>query len=81
MSHASLAQLPEGVSSVSAPRLFPVAFNLVKSFMSEETQKKIVILGGERCGLLAKPISASAWKAEVVAGGGPISAWLLLSSH
>lgn len=32
---------------VSAPKLFPVAFNLVKLFMSEETRKKIVILGGE----------------------------------
>ncbi|XP_027980493.1 SEC14-like protein 4 [Eumetopias jubatus] len=31
---------------VSAPKLFPVAFNLVKLFMSEETQRKIVILGG-----------------------------------
>lgn len=40
-------QLPKGVSCVSAPKLFPVAFNLVKFFMSEETQRKIVILGGE----------------------------------
>lgn len=42
-----LVQLPSGVLCVSAPKLFPVAFNLVKSFMGEETQKKIVILGGK----------------------------------
>ncbi|XP_029787040.1 SEC14-like protein 4, partial [Suricata suricatta] len=41
-----LAQLPKGISCVSAPKLFPVVFNLVKVFMSEETQRKIVILGG-----------------------------------
>ncbi|XP_054450433.1 SEC14-like protein 4 [Pteronotus mesoamericanus] len=43
------ANYPETVKSliiVRAPKLFPVAFNLVKSFMSEETRKKIVILGG-----------------------------------
>ncbi|XP_064434748.1 SEC14-like protein 4 isoform X1 [Mirounga angustirostris] len=45
-SKSSLSQLPKGVSCVSAPKLFPVAFNLVKLFMSEETQRKIVILGG-----------------------------------
>ncbi|XP_020035582.1 SEC14-like protein 4 isoform X3 [Castor canadensis] len=42
------ANYPETVKNliiIRAPRLFPVAFNLVKSFMSEETQKKIVILG------------------------------------
>ncbi|XP_053444582.1 SEC14-like protein 4 isoform X3 [Nycticebus coucang] len=30
---------------IRASKLFPVAFNLVKSFMSEETRSKIVILG------------------------------------
>ncbi|XP_027433442.1 SEC14-like protein 4 [Zalophus californianus] len=45
-SKSSLSQLPKGVSCVSAPKLFPVAFNLVKLFMSEETQRKIVILRG-----------------------------------
>uniref|UniRef100_H0X7W3 SEC14 like lipid binding 4 n=1 Tax=Otolemur garnettii TaxID=30611 RepID=H0X7W3_OTOGA len=30
---------------IRASKLFPVAFNLVKSFMSEETRRKIVILG------------------------------------
>ncbi|XP_047418297.1 SEC14-like protein 4 isoform X3 [Sciurus carolinensis] len=33
------------IAAMSTPKLFPVAFNLVKSFMSEETRKKIVILG------------------------------------
>ncbi|XP_037673113.1 SEC14-like protein 4 isoform X2 [Choloepus didactylus] len=42
------ANYPETLKSlivVRAPRLFPVAFNLVKSFMSEETRRKVVILG------------------------------------
>ncbi|XP_043836249.1 SEC14-like protein 2 isoform X2 [Dromiciops gliroides] len=30
---------------VKAPKLFPVAYNLVKAFISEETRKKIVVLG------------------------------------
>ncbi|XP_075389937.1 SEC14-like protein 6 [Tenrec ecaudatus] len=30
---------------VRAPKLFPVVFNLIKPFMSEDTRKKIVILG------------------------------------
>ena len=32
---------------VSAPRLFPVAFNLMKPYITEETRRKVVILGGE----------------------------------
>ncbi|XP_055972515.1 SEC14-like protein 4 [Sorex fumeus] len=50
------ANYPETVKKlfvVRAPALFPVAFNLVKSFMSEETRKKIMILGGN-------------WKQELV---------------
>ncbi|KAM5312706.1 SEC14-like protein 4 isoform 1-T1 [Glossophaga mutica] len=42
------ANYPETVKNlimVRAPKLFPVAFNLVKPFISEETRKKIVILG------------------------------------
>ncbi|XP_029423210.1 SEC14-like protein 4 isoform X2 [Nannospalax galili] len=42
------ANYPETVKNlivIRAPKLFPVAFNLVKSFMGEATQKKIVILG------------------------------------
>ncbi|XP_044099851.1 SEC14-like protein 4 isoform X1 [Neovison vison] len=43
------ANYPETIKNlivIRAPKLFPVAFNLVKFFMSEETQRKIVILGG-----------------------------------
>ncbi|XP_004481413.1 SEC14-like protein 4 isoform X2 [Dasypus novemcinctus] len=43
------ANYPETLKSlivVRAPKLFPVAFNLVKSFMSEDTRRKLVILGG-----------------------------------
>ncbi|EPQ09925.1 SEC14-like protein 4 [Myotis brandtii] len=48
------ANYPETLKNlliVRAPKLFPVAFNLVKSFMSEETRRKIVILGGTDPGL------------------------------
>lgn len=42
--------------SVPAPKLFPVAFNLVKPFLSEETRKKIMVLGGEQpAGTLSAP--------------------------
>lgn len=37
---------PETVP-VSAPRLFPVAYNLMKPYISEETRRKVVILGGK----------------------------------
>ena len=37
---------PETVP-VSAPKLFPVAFNLIKPYITEETRRKVVILGGE----------------------------------
>ncbi|NWR81482.1 S14L2 protein, partial [Centropus unirufus] len=30
---------------VKAPRIFPVAYNLVKHFLSEDTRKKVVVLG------------------------------------
>ncbi|XP_051021146.1 SEC14-like protein 4 [Acomys russatus] len=42
------ANYPETVKNliiIRAPKLFPVAFNLVKPFIGEVTQKKIVILG------------------------------------
>ncbi|KAH0625515.1 hypothetical protein JD844_015059 [Phrynosoma platyrhinos] len=32
---------------IKAPKLFPVAYNLVKHFLSEDTRKKIVVLGGK----------------------------------
>nr|XP_044988653.1 SEC14-like protein 4 isoform X2 [Jaculus jaculus] len=55
------ANYPETVKNlvvVRAPKLFPVAFNLVKSFMSVETQKKILILGGNWKQELSKLISS-----------------------
>lgn len=33
--------------SLVAPKLFPVAYNLVKHFLCENTRQKIYILGGE----------------------------------
>ncbi|XP_061752788.1 SEC14-like protein 2 [Nerophis ophidion] len=41
---------PEGLKKlfvIKAPKLFPVAFNLVKHFLSENTRHKIYILGGD----------------------------------
>lgn len=38
----------QSVLSLSpAPKLFPIAYNLVKHFLCEETRRKIVVLGGE----------------------------------
>lgn len=37
---------PESLFS-AAPKLFPVAYNLVKHFLSENTRQKINILGGK----------------------------------
>uniref|UniRef100_G3TM50 SEC14 like lipid binding 2 n=1 Tax=Loxodonta africana TaxID=9785 RepID=G3TM50_LOXAF len=37
---------------VKAPKLFPVAYNLIKPFLSEDTRKKIMVLGGEWSRLL-----------------------------
>ncbi|XP_036764673.2 SEC14-like protein 2 isoform X4 [Manis pentadactyla] len=53
-----IVRASEGVSCVPAPKLFPVAFNLVKSFMSEETRRKIMILGGNWKQELPKFISS-----------------------
>lgn len=66
-----LVPLPDGALCVSAPKLFPVAFNLVKSFMGEVTQKKIVILGGKRLGPWppARASSVPVWKTEAAAKG------------
>ncbi|XP_030647578.1 SEC14-like lipid binding 8 [Chanos chanos] len=39
---------PEGLKKlfiIKAPKIFPVAYNLVKPFLSEDTRRKIVILG------------------------------------
>ncbi|XP_073078452.1 SEC14-like protein 4 isoform X2 [Manis javanica] len=55
------ANYPETLKNliiVRAPKLFPVAFNLVKSFLSEETRRKIMILGGNWKQELPKFISS-----------------------
>ncbi|KAG5281348.1 hypothetical protein AALO_G00071130 [Alosa alosa] len=39
---------PEGLKRlfvIKAPKIFPVAYNLVKHFLSEDTQRKIIVLG------------------------------------
>ncbi|XP_045682800.1 SEC14-like protein 4 [Phyllostomus hastatus] len=46
MLDANYPEIVKNLIIVRAPKLFPVAFNLVKPFISEETRKKIVILGG-----------------------------------
>lgn len=33
--------------SAAAPKMFPMAYNLIKHFLCEETRRKIVVLGGE----------------------------------
>uniref|UniRef100_A0A3P9H785 SEC14-like lipid binding 7 n=1 Tax=Oryzias latipes TaxID=8090 RepID=A0A3P9H785_ORYLA len=41
---------PEGLKKVfiiKAPKLFPVAYNLIKHFMCEETRRKILVLGSD----------------------------------
>lgn len=49
LSGTKWALLPasHGLLSVLAPKLFPVAYNLIKPFLSEDTRKKINVLGGE----------------------------------
>ncbi|XP_069921918.1 putative SEC14-like protein 6 isoform X1 [Oryctolagus cuniculus] len=42
---ANYPELLKRVIIVKAPKLFPVAFNLVKACLREETRKKVVILG------------------------------------
>ncbi|XP_062999800.1 SEC14-like protein 2 [Elgaria multicarinata webbii] len=41
---------------IKAPRLFPVAYNLVKHFLSEDTRKKLVVLGANWKEILQKYI-------------------------
>ncbi|NWR41752.1 S14L2 protein, partial [Regulus satrapa] len=41
---------------VKAPKLFPVAYNLVKHFLSEDTRKKVVVLGANWKEVLQKYI-------------------------
>uniref|UniRef100_A0A2K5ZEZ9 SEC14 like lipid binding 2 n=1 Tax=Mandrillus leucophaeus TaxID=9568 RepID=A0A2K5ZEZ9_MANLE len=42
---------------VKAPKLFPVAYNLIKPFLSEDTRKKIMVLGANWKEVLLKHIS------------------------
>ncbi|KAJ8385956.1 hypothetical protein AAFF_G00177770 [Aldrovandia affinis] len=50
---------PEGLKRlfvIKAPKLFPVAYNLIKHFLCEETRRKISILGGNWQEVLKKHI-------------------------
>ncbi|XP_061458423.1 SEC14-like protein 2 [Rhineura floridana] len=50
---------PESLKQVfiiKAPKIFPVAYNLVKHFLSEDTRKKIVVLGANWKEVLQKHI-------------------------
>lgn len=38
---------PGSAPPLPAPKIFPVAYNLVKHFLSEDTRKKVVVLGCE----------------------------------
>ncbi|XP_010602085.1 SEC14-like protein 2 [Fukomys damarensis] len=42
---------------VKAPRLFPVAYNLIKPFLSEDTRKKIMVLGANWKEVLLRHVS------------------------
>ncbi|XP_063066055.1 SEC14-like protein 2 [Engraulis encrasicolus] len=41
---------------IKAPKIFPIAFNLVKHFLCEETRRKILVLGGNWKDVLRKHI-------------------------
>ncbi|OWK13998.1 hypothetical protein Celaphus_00000125, partial [Cervus elaphus hippelaphus] len=43
---ANYPEILKNLIVVKAPRLFPVAYNLMKPYISEETRRKVVILGG-----------------------------------
>ncbi|XP_006640494.2 SEC14-like lipid binding 8 [Lepisosteus oculatus] len=50
---------PEGLKRlfvIKAPKLFPVAYNLIKHFLSEDTRRKIVVLGANWQEVLRKHI-------------------------
>lgn len=46
-------QLKPVFFSLAAPKLFPVAYNLVKHFLCENTRQKIYVLGGETLHIIA----------------------------
>ncbi|XP_034565748.1 SEC14-like protein 2 isoform X2 [Notolabrus celidotus] len=61
---------PEGLKRVfliKAPRMFPMAYNLIKHFLCEETRRKIVVLGGNWQDILRKHIDPD--QLPVVYGG------------
>uniref|UniRef100_A0A8D3AJ52 SEC14-like protein 2 n=1 Tax=Scophthalmus maximus TaxID=52904 RepID=A0A8D3AJ52_SCOMX len=61
---------PEGLKRlflIKAPRMFPMAYNLIKHFLCEETRRKIVILGGDWQEVLRKHIDPE--QLPVVYGG------------
>ncbi|XP_038589353.1 SEC14-like protein 2 [Micropterus salmoides] len=61
---------PEGLKRVfliKAPKMFPMAYNLIKPFLSEETRRKILILGGNWQEVLRKHIDPE--QLPVVYGG------------
>lgn len=39
--------MPPHLRPPPAPKIFPVAYNLIKHFLSEDTRKKVVVLGCE----------------------------------
>ncbi|XP_077441840.1 SEC14-like protein 2 isoform X1 [Vanacampus margaritifer] len=52
---------PEGLKRVfliKAPKLFPIAYNLIKHFLCEETRRKLVILGSNWQEVLRKHVDA-----------------------
>ncbi|XP_034072576.1 SEC14-like lipid binding 8 [Gymnodraco acuticeps] len=64
------ANYPEGLKRlfvIKAPKLFPVAYNLVKHFLSENTRQKINILGANWQEVLMKYIDAE--ELPVIYGG------------
>nr|XP_023676456.1 SEC14-like protein 2 isoform X2 [Paramormyrops kingsleyae] len=61
---------PEGLKRlfvIKAPKIFPVAYNLVKHFLSEETRSKIVVMGANWQEVLQKHIEPE--QLPVVYGG------------
>lgn len=53
----TLLSASHGLVSLPAPKLFPVAYNLIKPFLSEDTRKKIMVLGANWKEVLLKHIS------------------------
>ncbi|XP_030625322.1 SEC14-like protein 2 isoform X1 [Chanos chanos] len=61
---------PEGLKRlflIKAPKLFPIAYNLVKHFLCEETRQKIIVLGANWKDVLRKYIDPE--QLPVVYGG------------